>query len=73
MKRVREFWLGDADLAPLGLFRIVYGILLVFWFWQLGQDLEAFFTDEGFLPRAAAVTFFGDRFSLLHLFGDRGA
>lgn len=68
-RRLGAFWLGQADLAPLGLFRIVFGLLLVNWFWQLGPDLGEFFTDEGLLPRSSALASFGDRFSLLHLFG----
>ena len=65
MQRLREFWIGRADLAPVSLFRIVYGIELFNWFWQLGPNLSPFFTDEGFMPRSELVSFFGDRFSLL--------
>ena len=63
--RLREFWIGRADLAPVALFRIVYGIELFNWFWQLYPNLAAFFTDQGFMPRALLVTQFPDRFSLI--------
>lgn len=69
MTRVREFWLGEVDLAPLSLFRILYGLQLFNWIWQLYPNLAAFFTDEGILPRRALLATFGDRFSLLTLFG----
>jgi hypothetical protein len=69
MRRLRDFWIGQADLAPVALFRIVYGIQLFNWFWQLFPNLAAFFTDEGILPRAQLVSFFPDRFSLLTAMG----
>jgi hypothetical protein len=69
MTRLRDFWLGQADLAPVALFRIVYGIELFNWFWQLFPNLAAFFTDEGFMPRSELVSFFPDRFSLLTAMG----
>ncbi len=63
--RLREFWIGRADLAPVALFRIVYGVELFNWFWQLFPNIAAFFTDEGFMPRTLLVTMFPDRFSLI--------
>jgi hypothetical protein len=63
--RLREFWVGRADLAPVALFRIVYGVELFNWFWQLYPNLNAFFTDQGFMPRSLLVTQFPDRFSLI--------
>jgi hypothetical protein len=63
--RLREFWIGRADLAPVALFRIVYGLELFNWFWQLLPNIPAFFTDEGFMPRALLVSMFPDRFSLI--------
>jgi Vitamin K-dependent gamma-carboxylase len=63
--RLREFWIGRADLAPVSLFRIVYGVELFNWFWQLYPNIPAFFTDEGFMPRTLLVTEFPDRFSLI--------
>jgi Vitamin K-dependent gamma-carboxylase len=65
VRRFREFWVGRVDIAPLALFRIVYGIELFNWFWQLYPNIGAFFTDEGFLPRFELVQWFPDRFSLL--------
>ena len=67
--RLREFWVGQADLAPVALFRIIYGLELFNWFWQLFPNLAAFFTDEGFMPRSELVSFFPDRFSLLTAMG----
>jgi hypothetical protein len=62
---LREFWIGRADLAPVALFRIVYGVQLFNWFWQLMPNIPAFFTDEGFMPRSLLVSMFPDRFSLI--------
>jgi hypothetical protein len=69
MQRLREFWIGSADLAPLSLFRILYGIQLFNWIWQLYPNLGAFFTDEGILPRRALMVTYADRFSLLNVLG----
>ena len=63
--RFREFWVGQTDLAPVALFRIVYGMELFNWFWQLYPNIPAFFTDEGFMPRTLLVSMFPDRYSLL--------
>jgi hypothetical protein len=65
MKTLREFWLGEIDLAPVSLFRILFGLQLFNWIWQLYPNLYAFFSDEGILPRHELVLFFSDRFSLL--------
>ena len=69
MRRLREFWLGSTDLAPLSLFRILYGVQLFNWIWQLYPNLSAFFTDEGILPRRALMVSYADRFSLLNVLG----
>jgi len=69
-KRFRDFWLGSTDLAPLALFRILYGVQLFNWIWQLYPNLSAFFTDEGILPRRSLMVNFADRFSLLNLLGE---
>ncbi len=70
MKQLRAFWFGEADLAPLSLFRILYGIQLFNWIWQLYPNLTALFTDEGILPRRSLLTTFADRFTLLTPFGE---
>jgi len=70
MRGERAFWWGQADVAPVALFRIVYGILAVNWFWQLLPNLTAFFTDEGMFPRLSQVTFFGLQFTLLNSAGE---
>jgi len=28
MRRLRDFWFGEADVAPVALFRILFGLLL---------------------------------------------
>lgn len=68
-RRVRDFWIGEADLAPVAVFRILYGLQLFNWIWQLYPNLTAFFTDEGILPRYALLTSYADRFSVLTLVG----
>ncbi len=70
MGRLRAFWFGEADIAPVALFRILFGAQLFNWFWQLFPNLTAFFTDEGILPRRAQALSDGDRLSLLNLSGD---
>jgi hypothetical protein len=50
--RLDEFWFSEVDLAPLGLFRIIFGIELLNWFWQLLPNLGAFFTEDRMLPGA---------------------
>lgn len=70
MHRLRDFWFGDADVAPIALFRILFGLLLFNWFWQLFPNLTAFFTDEGILPRSDITVSYPDRLSLLSLSGE---
>ena len=67
---MKRFLIGEADLAPVALFRVLYGLLLFNWVWQLYPNLAAFFTDEGILPRQELLDHYGDRFSLLNLFGE---
>ena len=70
MRTLRAFWSGDTDIAPLALFRILFGLELFNWFWQLYPQLGPFFTDEGILPRADVAESYPDRVSVLLLFGD---
>jgi vitamin K-dependent gamma-carboxylase-like protein len=70
VRRELAFWNGQADVAPVALFRIVFGVLVVNWFWQLLPDLTPFFSDEGMLPRASQVEFFGRFFTLLNAAGE---
>ncbi len=70
MRHLRAFWFGEADIAPVALFRILFGLLLFNWFWQLFPNLTAFFTDEGILPRHELALADPDRLSLLNLSGD---
>jgi hypothetical protein len=68
--RLRSFWLGEADIAPVALFRILYGLQLLNWFWQLYPNLTAFFTDDGIFPRRQLLAFHPERLSLLSLVGE---
>jgi len=61
MGRFREFWVGETDIAPVALFRILFGLLLLNWFWQLFPNLTAFFTDAGILPRHELARAYPDR------------
>jgi hypothetical protein len=70
MGRLRSFWLGEADIAPVALFRILFGLQLFNWFWQLYPNLTAFFTDDGILSRRQLLAFYPDRLSLLNLVGE---
>lgn len=70
MDRLRSFWLGEADLAPVAFFRILYGLQLLNWFWQLYPNLTAFFTDDGIFPRRQLLAFHPERLSLLSLVGE---
>src|SRR6266508_2230106 len=70
MGRLRGFWFGEADVAPVALFRILFGVQLFNWFWQLFPNLTAFFTDEGLLHRRTQGLLDGDRLSPLNLSGD---
>lgn len=69
LRRELAFWNGQADVAPVALFRIVFGVLTVNWFWQLLPNLTPFFTDQGMLPRGSQVDFFGASFTLLDAAG----
>ena len=69
MRLLRDFWFGDTALAPVALFRILYGLQLINWVWQLFPNLNAFFTDEGILPRPSQLAHYADRFTLLDVAG----
>jgi predicted DCC family thiol-disulfide oxidoreductase YuxK len=70
LRRLTAFWVGEIDLAPLALFRIVFGLLLFNWFWQLYPNFGAFFTDEGMLPRRSLLEFHPVRITLLNAVGE---
>lgn len=70
VKRLGSFWLGEIDIAPVAFFRILYGLQLFNWFWQLYPNLTAFFTDEGIFPRGQLLAFYPERLSLLNLVGE---
>ncbi len=53
--RALRFWFGRVDPRPLGAFRILLGLALL---WDIAgrvPDLAAFYTDDGFLPRGTQV------------------
>jgi hypothetical protein len=69
VKRLREFWLGQIDMAPVSAFRILFGIQLFNWVWQLYPNLAAFFTDEGILPRRDVLLQYSERITILGMLG----
>lgn len=70
LTRELAFWNGQVDVAPVALFRIVFGVLTVNWFWQLLPNLTPFFTDQGMLPRGSQLEFFGASFTVLNAAGE---
>jgi predicted DCC family thiol-disulfide oxidoreductase YuxK len=70
LDRLRAFWFGETDLRPLGLFRLVFGLLLVNYFWQLIPHAWEWYSDAGMMPRPLAVATWPQRFSLLFLVGE---
>jgi len=46
-----RFWFEPVSTASLGVFRIVFGLVLFLWTLSLLPDLSAFFTQGGILPR----------------------
>lgn len=69
-QRLRAFCFGEVDLAPVALFRILLGALLFNYFWQLYPNLDAFFTDDGILPRSVLFAHWTDRPTILAAFGE---
>jgi hypothetical protein len=49
----RAFWLGSIDPRPFALFRIAFGLALVHDLVDYSQNVRAFLTDVGMLPRGA--------------------
>jgi hypothetical protein len=70
MRTLRTFWFGDVDLAPVAVFRILYGAQLFNWFWQLFPNIHAFFSDEGIFPRHQLIAFYPERITLLNAFSE---
>ena len=60
--------LFGVDLRALAIFRMAIASLLLIDLWYRGQDLQAFFTDAGILPRQARIGLIelGDRFGREH-------
>ena len=60
----RRFWLRTEDPRTLGLFRIVFGLLVFGNLWGLRHHLDFFFSDEGmFLTESARNFFAGHQFA----------
>ena len=46
-----RFWFEPVSTAPLAVFRIVFGLIMVFWSLSLLPELTPFFTKGGILPK----------------------
>jgi len=66
-----SFWLGELDLRPLGLTRIVFGAVLFMCVADIGPYLVAFLSDDGVAPRYALLNGLArlDRFCLFFAVG----
>jgi len=53
----RAFWFRPEPAYTLGLVRIVFGLIAVFWTIALFPDLKAFFGPDGVLPRQPVSAF----------------
>jgi hypothetical protein len=72
MRRWRDldgFWFGEVDLAPLAVLRVLFGLQLVNWVWQLYPNLIPFFTDDGMLAGALLRQLRPDDVTALSFFG----
>lgn len=70
----REFWLGATDLRPLGIIRILLGLVVLWDIFRRSEELVAWHTDLGVLPRQALVEGIARpwRLSLLDMMGTPG-
>ncbi|HEY2893201.1 MAG TPA: HTTM domain-containing protein [Pirellulales bacterium] len=62
-----QFWFRPADPATLGLVRICAGAMLLYTHLVWSLDLQAFFGDKSWLPRATLDTLQVDSFSWSYL------
>jgi predicted DCC family thiol-disulfide oxidoreductase YuxK len=72
-----EFWFAPISSAPLGLFRLAFGSLIVAYVLLLFPDRDLWFSDRGVLTRAAADAYNrqvipGPVLNLLHGVNDPG-
>ena len=69
---LREF--ATADPRSLGLFRILFGVLLLVDLYRRLPDYVLFYTNEGMLPNHGAIyrPMSGYLFSIYHAFSTRG-
>jgi hypothetical protein len=70
MRHEIAFWFGEIDLAPVAVFRMLFGVLSLNWFWQLYPNLTQFYTDEGIFPRSSQMFFFPRHLTLLNAAGE---
>lgn len=54
-----EFWFGPKSAGPLGLYRIILGLLVLFWCVLIAPDLYTWYSERGVMPLAAMRTFDG--------------
>jgi predicted DCC family thiol-disulfide oxidoreductase YuxK len=66
-----SYWLGELDLRPLGLMRIVFGAVLFAAVADIGPVLFTFLSDDGVIPRHALLNGLArlDRFCLFFAVG----
>lgn len=66
-----RYWLGQLDLRPLGLMRVLFGGALFIAIADVGPLLMDFFSDRGVAPRTALLGGLvrGNRFSLYDMAG----
>ena len=66
-----RFWVGQLDLRPLGLMRIVFGCVVFLATIDLSPVLEDFFSDSGVAPRTALLASLtrANRFCIFDLAG----
>ena len=71
-----RFWFGRISAAPLGLFRLVFGLLVAAYGLLLFPDRDVWFSDRGVLTAAAAIRYnayfhLAPRLNLLPALDDR--
>ncbi len=66
-----SYWLGEIDLRPLGLMRIVFGAVLFMSVADIAPVLFTFMSDDGVMPRHALLNglYRLDRFCVFFSFG----
>lgn len=65
-----EFWFAPRSTAPLGLFRLVLGCLLILWGLLVAPDLHTWFAERGVLPLSALRLLNSDTLPRLDVLAD---